>query len=134
MSARSTSPLGFGLYFIDVLACLLFCITLALVGARFGRETSIPIDLPRLEGDGPGAELSAPSIALRSEAGELRLFFDGEPLDFAQLAERLERDPPPSVVVRAEVSPLSRVIGIAHDAGVRDIALAYEVARGGGEP
>ena len=49
MSAQSTSLLGYGLYFIDVLACLLFCITLALVGARFGREQSVELELPRIE-------------------------------------------------------------------------------------
>ena len=40
MSAPS-SPLGLGLYFIDVLACLLFCLTLALVGARFARAPGV---------------------------------------------------------------------------------------------
>ena len=39
------SPLGSGLYFIDVLACLLFCLALALVGARFGNEHSVEIEV-----------------------------------------------------------------------------------------
>ena len=43
MSA-ARAPLGAGLYFIDVLACLLFCLVLVLVGARFGREQSVEIE------------------------------------------------------------------------------------------
>ncbi len=43
MSARPTSLLGYGLYFIDVLACLLFAITLTLAGARFGHERTVAV-------------------------------------------------------------------------------------------
>ena len=69
MSAQSSSLLGYGLYFIDVLACLLFCITLALVGARFGREQTVAVELPELErAEGPGAELSGSTITLRARS------------------------------------------------------------------
>ena len=34
------------LYFLDVLACLLFCLALALAGAHFGREHSLELELP----------------------------------------------------------------------------------------
>ena len=132
MSAQSTSLLGYGLYFIDVLACLLFCITLALVGARFGREQTVALELPRLERtDGGGSDLSGPTIALRGEGEALEIFLDDERVTMDDLAARLEGEPVPSVVVRSEASSLTRVIGIAHDAGVRDIQLAYETSRGG---
>ena len=134
MSAQSTSLLGYGLYFIDVLACLLFCITLALVGARFGREQTVALELPHMERtDGGGSDLSGPSIALRGEGEALEIFFDGERVTFDELSAQLEGAPVPAVVVRSEASSLTRVIGIAHAAGVHDIQLAYETARGGKE-
>ena len=72
MSAQSTSLLGYGLYFIDVLACLLFCITLALIGARFGQERTVAVDLPEMKpADASGTALAAPSITVRSLAGML---------------------------------------------------------------
>jgi len=131
VSAQSTSLLGYGLYFIDVLACLLFCITLALVGARFGREQTVALELPRMERTGGGSDLSGPTIALRGEGEALEIFLDDERVDIDELAERLAGASVPSVVVRSEASSLTRVIGIAHTAGVRDIQLAYETARGG---
>jgi biopolymer transport protein ExbD len=131
MSA-SASPLGRGLYFIDVLACLLFCLTLALVGARFGREVTVPVELPTLPDADPsqaGADLSGATIVLRSTPEGAELFYDGEPLSFEELSARLAEAPPPSVVVRSETSPLARVIGSVHAAGVHDIRLAYEETR-----
>jgi hypothetical protein len=134
VSAQSSSLLGYGLYFIDVLACLLFCITLALVGARFGHELTVPVDLPSLEDDGgTGSGLDGPSIAMRSEAGELWFYLDGETVTLEELETRLRAATPPSVTVRSEESALSRVIAIAHAAGVADIQLAYEAERGKGE-
>ncbi len=128
------APLGAGLYFIDVLACLLFCLVLALVGARFGQEHSVELDLPELarapEG---GASLTERQITLRERDGRVEVWLDDEPLSLEELALRLEAETPPSVVVRSETSLLSRVVGIAHDAGVRQIELTYEVARRGDE-
>ena len=127
MSAQSTSLLGYGLYFIDVLACLLFSITLALVGARFGHEQTVPVELPELaSAGGAGDALDGATITLRAEGDALELFFNDQRVGFDELAERLGRDLVPSVVVRSEESSLTRVIGIAHAAGVRDIQLAYE--------
>ena len=134
MSAQSSSLLGYGLYFIDVLACLLFCITLALVGARFGHELTVPVDLPRLEkGERTGTGLDGPSIAVRSESGELRFYLEGKNVTLEELEARLRAAPPPSVTIRSEESALSRVIAIAHAAGVTDIQLAYEAVPGKGE-
>jgi biopolymer transport protein ExbD len=129
--SASASPLGRGLYFIDVLACLLFCLTLALVGARFSREVTVPVELPTLPEraqDVAGADLSGSTIVLRRAGQEVEVFYDGEPLSLEELAARLAAAPPPSVVVRSETSPLARVIGAAHAAGVHDIRLAYEEA------
>ncbi len=122
--------MGVGLYFIDVFACTLFCLTLALVGARFGHEATVPLDLPRMGASASsGSDLSGPSIALRLREGEVELFFEDEPVSFEELEQRLRAAPPPSVVVRSEQSALARVIGVAHAAGVHDIRLAYETAR-----
>ncbi|MDJ0847641.1 MAG: hypothetical protein QNK04_04565 [Myxococcota bacterium] len=132
MSA-SASPMGRGLYFIDVLACLLFCVTLALVGARFGREVTVPVELPTIpetESADTGADLSGVTIVLKASPEGADLYYDGEPTSFEDLAVRLAEAPPPSVVVRSEASPLARVIGSAHAAGVHDIRLAYEEAGG----
>lgn len=128
MSA-SASPLGRGLYFIDVLACLLFCLTLALVGARFSREVTVPVELPALREPHPevaGPDLSGATIVLRGAGESLEVFYDGEPVSFGELSSRLAAAPPPTVLVRSESSPLARVIGAAHAAGVHDIRLAYE--------
>ena len=128
MSAQAS--MGVGLYFIDVFACTLFCLTLALVGARFGNEVTVPLDLPRMDASASsGSDLSGLSIALRLREGELELFFEDEPVSFEELEQRLRAAPPPSVVVRSEQSALARVIGVAHAAGVHDIRLAYETAR-----
>jgi biopolymer transport protein ExbD len=125
--SSSSSPLGLGLYFIDVLACLLFCITLALVSARFGREVTVPVDLPRLDAPASaGADLAETAIVVRSREGVIEFFLGDEPVDFATLETRLQEAPPLSIVVRAETSAVARVIGAAHAAGVHDIQLAYE--------
>jgi len=122
------SPVGFGLYFIDVLACLLFCLTMALVGARFGREQTVSVDLPRIErSDRSGPELASRTISLRSEGEQLEVFLGEARVSLEELEARLRSEPPPSVVVRAEESSLARVIAIAHGAGVHDIQLAYAV-------
>lgn len=129
--------MGRGLYFIDVLACVLFSLALALVGARFGREVTVPVELPTLPESDPslaGADLSGATIVLRSTADGSEILYDGERLSWEQLAARLVEATPPSVVVRSEASPLSRVIGSVHAAGVHDIRLAYEEARAGEVP
>ena len=127
------APLGAGLYFIDVLACLLFCLVLALVGARFGHEQSVELDLPELaSAQEVGASLTERQIELRERDGRVEVWLDGEPLSLEELAFRLEAEAPPAVVVRSETSLLSRVVGIAHDAGVRQIELSYQVDRGAG--
>jgi biopolymer transport protein ExbD len=134
VSAQTTSLLGYGMYFIDVLACLLFCITLALVGARFGREHTVAVDLPEIaKSDGRGGDVTGPSIVVRSTPDGVEILLDGVPVTLAALAAQLEGAPPPSVVVRSEESTLSQVIAVAHGAGVHDIRLAYEVARTGGD-
>ena len=134
MSAQTTSLLGYGMYFIDVLACLLFCITLALVGARFGREHTVAVDLPEIaKSDGRGGDVTGPSIVVRSTPDGAEILLDGVRVTLAALAAQLEGAPPSSVVVRSEESTLSQVIAVAHGAGVHDIRLAYEVARTGGD-
>jgi hypothetical protein len=122
--------MALGLYFIDVLACLLFSLTLALVGANFRRETTVPLELPRMpEVAAPGADLPSATIALRDGAEGPELFYDGEPVTVEELGARLAAEPPPSVVLRAETSLLTDVIGLAHAAGVLDIQLAYARAK-----
>jgi biopolymer transport protein ExbD len=126
--------MALGLYFIDVLACLLFCLALALVGANFRRETTVPLELPRLPaGAAAGPDLQGVSIALRDGADGPELFYEGEPVTVEDLAERLATATPPSLVLRAETSVLTEVIGLAHAAGVHDIQLAYVRAKNGEE-
>lgn len=130
MSA-SSSPMGLALYFIDVLACLLFCLALALVGARFGREVTVPVDLPRLEGsDALGSDLAGTVIHVRSGSAAPEFYLEEDPVSFESLKRRLAAAPPLSVVVRAEDSAVARVIGAAHAAGIHDIQLAYDVGKG----
>jgi hypothetical protein len=127
VSARG-SPLGSGLYFIDVLACLLFCLALALVGARFGTEHMTEIELPRRAApDRPGAELTAWEVSLRELEGEVTLAVDGEPLTLEDFETRLGIAPPPALVIHSGASTLARVIALAHASGVDDIELAYAV-------
>ena len=131
MSARSTSLLGYGLYFIDVLACLLFAITLALAGARFGHERTVAVELPHADPvAAPGPDVTAVSIVVRSGETGLEILFEDEPVTPDELGRRLREAPPPSVIVRPETSTLATVIAIAHAAGVADIQLAYEAKRG----
>ena len=119
--------MGLGLYFIDVLACLLFCLTLALVDARFGREVTVPVDLPQLENSAAaGADLSGIEIVVRESPEGVEVFYEGEPVSVDALSARLAAAPPPAIVLRSEASLVTRVIGAAHAAGVHDIQLAYE--------
>jgi biopolymer transport protein ExbD len=128
MSA-SASPLGYGLYFLDVLACTLFCLAFALVGARFSREVAIPVDLPRAQAAAaPGSGLATASLVVRGDPGAPEFFLDGEPVDLVRLEARLRSAPPAALVVRSEDSPVARVIAMAHAAGVREIGLAYRAA------
>lgn len=123
--------LGRGLYFVDVLACLLFCLTLALVGARFDAERSVEVELPSLRSPGtPGAELVAASLTLRGEGEALEILLDGEPLSVDELRSRWAGQPPLAVLVRAEDSPLGRLVGLAHEVGVEKILLAYRPPQG----
>ncbi len=131
MSAQSTSLLGYGLYFIDVLACLLFCITLALTTARFGREQTVDVELPRMQQSAAaGSDLTGSTISLREEGDLTQIYLDEEALTLEELRTRLAAAPPASLVVRSEESQLARVIAIAHTAGVLDIQLAYDVEGG----
>ncbi len=127
--SRGASPVGYGLYFVDVLACLLFCITLVLVGARFSSETTVPVDLPELAGAGAGpGDTEAVSVTLREQDGRTVFHLDDEarPLSFAELDSRLRASPPPALRIRADETALARVIGLAHESGIDQIELAYE--------
>ena len=124
------SPMALGLYFIDVLACLLFALTLALVDARFGSETTVPVDLPDLVADrDPGGTLESAEVVLREFGDGVEAFLDGEPVTLDALLRQLHEAPPLALVVRAEETPVTRVIGAAHAAGVRDIELAYDAVK-----
>jgi hypothetical protein len=128
--SAAKAPLGFGLYFIDVLACLLFSITLALATARFDTEQSVAVQLPTLEGSEHAPdlapELGAQWITLREEEEGVQLYLDDVPLTLAALSARLEAAPPPAVILRSEASLLAELIGVAHSAGVPDVQIAYE--------
>lgn len=122
--------MALGLYFIDVLACLLFALTLALVDARFGHETTVPVELPEIDAPAQeGAALAHSEVVLRATPGGVEAFYDGEPIALDALAARLASLPPAALVVRSEETAITRVIGAAHAAGVHDIQLAYEAKR-----
>jgi len=132
VSGRS-SPVGYGLYFIDVLACLLFCLTLTLVGARFSSETTVPVDLPELSGAAGGAaEKETVAVTIREEAGATHFYLEDRALSLEALGEALRREAPAAIQIRSEETALARVIGLAHASGVRDIELAYETRPAGG--
>lgn len=126
----ASSPMALGLYFIDVLACLLFALTLALVDARFGHEVTVPVDLPSIDAErGAGADLNSVEIVLRESPTGIEVFYDGELVALDALTARLASAPPLALVVRSEETPMTRVIGAAHAAGVHDIQLAYDAER-----
>ena len=124
-----------GLYFIDVLACLLFCLTLALVGARFSRDHAVEIELPSApSADETGAQLDAETITIRETPAGPEYFVGDAAVSFAELEAQLQQAPPAAVLIRAERTALSSVISAAHGAGVHDIQLAYELdGEGDGE-
>ncbi len=126
-----SSPVGYALYFIDVLACLLFCIVLTLVGARFSTETTVLVDLPDLAGSaGVAAEPDALSVTVLEADGTTRFYLEDEAVSFEELRERLRFAAPETVRIRSEETALARVIGLAHESGIGDVELAYET-RGG---
>ena len=94
--SRSGSPVGYALYFIDVLACLLFCIVLTLVGARFSRETTVAVDLPELDGSaGVAGRPDALSVTVLEEDGRARFFLEDRPVSFVELGAALRRSARP---------------------------------------
>jgi biopolymer transport protein ExbD len=118
---------GVGLYFIDIFACTLFCLALALVGARFSREQTIEVELPRAESEGVSVgEVDAIAITLRSENGDTQLYWEDEPVTLAELSARVEQEPPAALLFRLETSEFTQAVAAAHAAGVADIQLAYE--------
>ena len=131
MSADPRSHVGYGLYFIDVLACVLFCLALALVAARFGREQTVAVDLPEMAAsERAGTDLSGSSITVRGAGDAVSIELDGERVSLAELDAQLRATRPLSVVLRSEASPLSEVVAIAHGAGVHEIRLAYDATEG----
>ena len=129
--STAKAPLGFGLYFIDVLACLLFAIVLALAGARFDREQRVAVQLPPIERSDhsldAAPELLTQSITLREEADGAQIYLGEEPISLAELKQRFEQAPPPGVVLRSEASLLTEVVALVHSAGVHDLQIAYEI-------
>jgi biopolymer transport protein ExbD len=125
------SPVGYGLYFIDVLASLIFCLVLILVGARFSSETTVPVDLPEI-GAATGAATApdALSVTIREEAGATRFYLEDRPVSLEALGAALRDRAPGAIRIRSEATALARVIGVAHESGVRDVELAYEIERG----
>ena len=114
--------------FIDVLACLLFCLALALVGARFGTERSVEIEVPEAPpGREAGAALTSWEIRVEGQGAAARVFLEGEELALAELEARLRETPPPAIVLYSDASALARLIASAHAAGVLAVELAYEV-------
>lgn len=121
---------GLGLYFIDIFSCVLFCLTLALVGARFGRETTLPITLPQVEKADRGiGDLPETTLTLR----EGEIYWQDEAVEESELEARLVAEAPPAVVLRMEASVFTRALAAARAAGVSDIRVAYEIVGPGGE-
>ncbi|NRA00468.1 MAG: hypothetical protein HRU01_28615 [Myxococcales bacterium] len=114
------------LYFLDVLACLLFCLAIALAGAHFGREHSVDLELPvATPTEASGESLGSTEIHVWMEEGVEIIELDGVRMSAVDLERALRATAPGSVLIRATASPLSRVVGFAHAAGVRNIELAY---------
>jgi hypothetical protein len=120
------APLGYGLYFLDVLACTLFCLAFTLVAARPASEVAVAIELPRASDVRmPGTGLPAASLVVRGSLAAPELLLDGEAIDLASLEVRLRAAPPAALRIRSEDSPLARAVAAAHAAGVPEIELAY---------
>ena len=124
MRARGTS--AFGIYFIDIFACVLFALTLTLVSARFGRETHVPIDLPETSSQGAApAEVTPVAITLRDEEGQTRVYWNDETISDDELIARLDRTHPPAIEIRMDASPLTHVLAAVQEAGIEDVRVAY---------
>jgi len=124
----TTTP-SFGLYFIDIFACVLFCLTLALVGARFGRETTLPVSLPQIQkAQGEIGDLPEATLTLR----EGLVYWQDELVPEDDIEARLIAEAPPALVLRMEASAFTRALAAARAAGVFDVRVAYDVAKSGG--
>jgi hypothetical protein len=121
------APLGYGLYFLDVVACALFCLSFALVGAQRAREVAAPVESPRetAPARAPGSALAGASLLVRGSVAAPELLLDGEALDLASLEARLREAPPAALRIRSEDSLLARAVAVAHAAGVAEIELGY---------
>ncbi|MBS0306745.1 MAG: biopolymer transporter ExbD [Proteobacteria bacterium] len=124
MSEINMTPL------IDVMLVLLviFVITAPLIGS------SLRLDLPEVRGAGAS---DAPAVVALAIDQEGRLYFDEQPLEAAQLAERVRqaarRNPATEVQLRADRRvPYGRVaelIGWVQQAGLTRIGFVTEAPR-----
>ena len=124
MSEINMTPL------IDVMLVLLviFIITAPLIGS------SLRLDLPEVRGAGAS---DAPAVVALAIDQEGRLYFDEQPLEAAQLAERVRqaarRNPATEVQLRADRRvPYGRVaelIGWVQQAGLTRIGFVTEAPR-----
>ena len=134
-AGRAGASAGVTLYFIDIFACTLFCLSLALVGARFSREHAIEIELPTAaESRSVNARramgaVTPIAVTLRASQGRTEMFWEDEPITQAGLRERLAAAQPEELLFRLEASEFTQAVALAQDAGVRDIQIAYETPR-----
>jgi biopolymer transport protein TolR len=125
MSEINMTPL------IDVMLVLLviFMITAPLI------TTSLKLELPRADGAAPSEAPAFISVALDARG---QLFFGGEALDRAALAQRLAeaagRDPQPEVQLRADrqvpYGEVASLLGLIQQAGLLSIGFVTEAAPG----
>ncbi len=122
--------LGHALYFIDVLACLLFALALAVSVARFDSDFALDVSLPEApSGDATGAGLTGLVVTVEGTGLDARIRVGEQPVALDTLEAHLRELAPPELVVRSEASALARVVGLAHAAGVGEIRLAYQPER-----
>ena len=87
------------------------------------RAHAVPVDLPTLE---TGASLDLPSVLVVSVLRDGALLAGGEPVDGAQLAERVR-------ALRAQAPDLAVLLNADADARHGDVALALDRVRAAGQ-
>ena len=134
--ARPGATAGVGLYFIDIFACTLFCLSTrprrcALLARALDRDRAAPRPKPKRGRATPRrATAGHEPIAVTLRTSEQRhrdlLGRGGRDARTASAIRASPRPSPRSSLFRLEASEFTRAVGLAHEAGVRNIQIAYE--------
>lgn len=111
--------------FVDIMLVLLVVV---LMSATFVSRGSIPVNLPRAEGELEDKSLQEREVTIRAD-GEL--YFEGKMVSFNEMKQRIsELNRETSIVIRADalthLEHLVALLGVFHGAGIDNVSISTQ--------